>query len=284
MGQRVKPGQKILVCDIGGGTSDFTLIRVRPAGGRKVLFHRVAVGEHLILGGDNLDIAIAHHVEQKLGRKLEPRQWGSLVRSCPSCQRDTAGSQSAGERFRDPLGGGSKLIGGSTHVELTTDEVLHLVLEGFLPRVHLDDKPMARKSGFQEFGLPYARDAAITRYLAAFLTAHRNAGNREGDEKPLDHDPARPDLVLFNGGLFESPVLRDRLLEVLASWFANDTSTSKKSKGAWQPIILKNDRLDLAVSRGAAYYGMVRRGLANANFRRIGAFILHRRRKRRRRN
>ncbi len=150
------------------------------------------------------------------------------------------------------------------------------MVEGFFPRVALDEKPVSRRSGFQEFGLPFAPDAAITRYLAAFLTAHRHVAMEES-EGPADHDPARPDVVLFNGGVFESPLLRDRLLEVLQSWFDGSQDTRNNSQEnsreltapgesptkpaiPWRPIVLDNDRLDLAVARGAAYYGMVRRG------------------------
>ena len=265
---RVRPGQKILVCDVGGGTTDLTLIRVRPAEGSKVLFHRIAVGEHLILGGDNLDLALAHHIEDRLthGGKLEPRQWGPLIRSCRQAKETLLGPDAPDRLVVNVLGGGSRLIGAAIQVELTRREVEDLLVEGFLPRVNLDDKPAARRSGFQEFGLPYAPDAAITRYLAAFLTAHRHAVGgvadaatgplvggvadaATGSTTPLT-DPARPDLVLFNGGFFESPVLRQRLLDVLGSWFGASAA----------PQVLANDRLDLAVARGAAYYGMVRRG------------------------
>ncbi len=243
--KQVEAGQTILVCDIGGGTSDFTLIRVRRGDAGKIIFHRVAVGEHLILGGDNLDLALAHHVEQKLneqGRaKLDPRQWGQLVRSC-RVVKETLLGQDPGERAVINISaGGSRLIGGAIQIDVSRDEVEKLLVDGFLPNAEIDDRPLSRRSGFQEFGLPYAPDAAITRYLAAFLRAH----GREGEHA------ARPDLILFNGGLFESPVLRARLLEVLGGWFQGE---------AWTPVVLDNDRLDLAVSRGAAYYGMVRRG------------------------
>ncbi len=251
----VRPGQKILVCDIGGGTSDFTLIRVRRGEGDKVQFHRVAVGEHLILGGDNLDLALAHHVEHKIARggKLEPRQWAVLVRSCRHL-KEALLSANPPERLTASLpGAGSRLVGGALQAEVTRDEVQHLLLEGFLPRVSLEEKPASRRSGFQEFGLPFAPDAAITRYLAAFLTAHRHVAQSD-EPPPADHDPARPDLVLFNGGLFASPVLRERLLEVLASWFPSSQGQP------WRPHVLANERLDLAVAQGAAYYGMVRRG------------------------
>jgi molecular chaperone DnaK (HSP70) len=260
----VRAGQKILVCDVGGGTTDFTLIRVRPAGDQaqgKILFHRVAVGEHLILGGDNLDLALAHHVELKLkgpGGRLESRQFGPLVRQCRALKETLLGASPPAKLTISIAGGGSKLIGGATQVVVTRDEVERVLVDGFLPRVGLSDKPAIRRSGFQEFGLPYAPDPAITKYLAAFLTAHRFAGDQPpitpSPHPPIpSSDPARPDIVLFNGGLFESPILRQRLLEVLSAWFSTDAQPR-------QPEVLDNDRLDLAVARGAAYYGMVRRG------------------------
>ncbi len=252
--EQVSPGQTILVCDIGGGTSDFTLIRVRSGEAGKVRFHRVAVGEHLILGGDNLDLALAHAIERKLTGegKLEPRQWAVLVRTCRRVKETLLG-EDAPERLTVNLpGSGARLIGGGLQVEVTREEVEQLLLEGFLPRAALDDQPAARRSGFQEFGLPFAADPAITKYLAAFLSAHRQAAL--DSDAAGDHDPARPDLVLFNGGFFASPMLRGRLLEVLSSWFGCDDQR-------WQPRLLENARLDLAVAHGAAYYGLVRRGL-----------------------
>ena len=260
--QHVTPGQKILVCDIGGGTSDFTLIRVRRDAEGKIQFHRVAVGDHLILGGDNLDLALAHHLEQRLcpDGRLEPRQWSVLVRSC-RLVKETLLTAEGPQQFTVSIpGSGSKLIGGSLQVDVTREEVNQVLLDGFLPHVSLDEKPSIRQSGFQEFGLPYAPDAAITRYLAAFLTAHRDVALDDielpqGDiELPQGVDTARPDIVLLNGGLFASDVLRQRLLDVLSSWFSSD------DKQPWAPQLLDNDRLDLAVAHGAAYYGMVRRG------------------------
>src|SRR5690606_18712262 len=115
-------------------------------------------------------------------------------------------------------GSGSRLVGGGLQVEVTRDEAEAVLLEGFLPRVSLDDEPERRRSGFQEFGLPYAPDAAITRYLASFLRRHRTTALAPEDT-PTDYDPARPDIVLFNGGLFYAPKFRERLLEVLHSWF-----------------------------------------------------------------
>ncbi len=251
----VSPGQKILVCDIGGGTSDFTLIRVRRGEGGKIQFHRVAVGDHLILGGDNLDLAIAHHLEKKLKGegKLEPRQWSVLVQSCRHVKETLLGQNAPDQLTVNLPGSGSRLIGGGLQVEAIREEILEVLLEGFLPKVALEDKPQVRSSGFQEFGLPYATDPAITRYLAAFLSAHRHV--TVGDEElPTDHDPARPDIVLFNGGFFASEILRHRLLDILGSWFPSEDPPP------WEPHVLRNDRLDLAVSQGASYYGMVRRG------------------------
>lgn len=251
---QVSPGQKILVCDIGGGTTDFTLIRVRSGDDGKVMFHRVAVGDHLILGGDNLDLALAHHVEQKMagGKKLQPRQWAVLVRSCRHVKEALLGPDPPESLTVNVPGSGAKLIGGSLQADIGREEVETRLVEGFLPSCQLEDQPAKRQSGFQEYGLPYAPDHAITRYLAAFLTSHRHAGSTAEADAELAHDAARPDIVLFNGGFFESPLLRKRLLEVLGSWFGG--------ANGWQPVVLKNDRLDLAVAQGAAYYGMVRRG------------------------
>ncbi len=273
--QLVKAGQKILICDIGGGTSDFTLIRVRRGEGGKVQFHRVAVGDHLILGGDNLDLALAHHLEQRLagsreqgaGSKeqdhfapllatgesvvqLQPRHWAMLVQRSRQLKETLLGPDPPENLTVNLPWSGSRLIGGAKQIEVSRSEVHELLVEGFFPLAPLDARPSRRSSGFQEFGLPYAPDPAVTRYLAAFLTAHRHVA-MDDVELPAGQDPARPDIVLFNGGLFESPVLRQRMIDALKQMFGS----------GWEPIVLDNERLDLAVARGAAYYGMVRRGL-----------------------
>jgi hypothetical protein len=265
--QLVKPGQKILICDIGGGTSDFTLIRVRRGEHDKVQFHRVAVGDHLILGGDNLDLALAHHLEERLAGekqerlapslatgdssgKLQPRQWAMLVQRSRQLKETLLGPNPPEKVTLNLPWSGSRLIGGAKQIEVSRSEVHKLLVEGFFPFVPLDARPARRSSGFQEFGLPYTPDPAVTRYLAAFLTAHRNVA-MDDVVLPTGQDPARPDIVLFNGGLFESPVLRQRMIDALHQMFG----------GGWAPIVLDNERLDLAVARGAANYGMVRRGL-----------------------
>ena len=253
----VSAGHTILVCDIGGGTSDFTLIKVRKPDGsddaessQRVQFHRVAVGDHLILGGDNLDLSLAHYVEGKLadGGKLTPKQWDVLIRSCRRVKETLLGDDAPEQATVNLPGSGSKLIGGGLQAQVKREEVERLILDGFLPTTSVSEMPTSGQSGFREFGLPFASDPAITRHLAAFLNAHGETSDTDSKETA-----ARPDVVLFNGGFFASALLRRRLLDVLSSWFADDGA-------AHQPIVLDNDRLDLAVARGAAYYGMVRRG------------------------
>ena len=249
----VTPGQKILICDIGGGTTDFTLIRVREGEEGKIQFHRVAVGEHLLLGGDNLDLALAHHIQSAQEQPFDPRQWEVLLRACRAIKETFLAPHAPDSYTLNLPGGGSKLIGGSLQIEVKRDELVQVLLDGFLPDVSLDDKPSRQVSGFQEFGLPFAADSAITKYLASFLSTHRTTG-MDDDAESLGHDPARPDLILFNGGFFESDLLQQRLLDVICSWFRD------KQDPEWTPQVLQNERLDLAVARGAAYYGLVRRG------------------------
>jgi molecular chaperone DnaK (HSP70) len=246
-------GAKILVCDIGGGTSDFTLIEaLEPSSSAAgaAAFRRIAVGDHLILGGDNLDLALARFAEERLGAPLHPRQWGVLLRRCQHAKEILLGSN-APERLTlsVPAAGGARLVGGARQVELERKEAVSLLADGFLPRVGLDAQPARRASGFQEFGLPYAPDPAITRYLAAFLCAHGEEGKA-----------VRPDAVLLNGGFFASPILRERLLETLGSWFEKHDG-QRKPAGHWRPQVLENRRLDLAVAVGAARFGLARRGV-----------------------
>ena len=254
----VHPGLTILVCDIGGGTTDFTLIRVRDGlsehDAEDGQLQRIAVGDHLILGGDNLDLALAHVLEPRLTAsatsKLSPRQWETLVRVCCHVKETFLGARPPDRLTVSVPGAGTQLIGGALHTDVQRQEVEDLLLEGFLPYVERDARPRRYQSGFQEFGLPYAPDPAITAYLAAFLTDHQQfpAQGESGAS-------SRPDVILLNGGLFASSVLRQRLLDVMTSWYgATDPGDT------WQPLVLHNDRLDLAVAQGAAYYGMVRRG------------------------
>jgi molecular chaperone DnaK (HSP70) len=263
---RVHPGQLILVCDIGGGTTDFTLIRVRIAeatekseasraaakvAGRspRVQFHRVAVGKHLILGGDNLDLALAKFVEAKLGQgTLSPRIWDRLLQQARLAKETLLGDQPPEQYTINLPAEGTRLIGGSRQVTVERKEVESLLIDGFFPIVELQSRPRLGQSGFQEFGLPYAADPRVTSHLAAFLYAHARAGleqNEVGD--------SRPQIVLFNGGTLASAQIRHRIVEVLSQWFSSPQET-------WSPEVLEHDRLDIAVAQGAAYFGMVRRG------------------------
>lgn len=252
---QVSPGQKILICDIGGGTTDFTLIQVRPAqAAGSVQFHRVAVGDHLILGGDNLDLALAYYIESEHlgGKKLVPRQFGSLLRNCQRAKESFLGDNPPQKMSITIQSSGSSLIGGSIQTEITLDKVKQILLEGFFPFTDLTEKPKTRQYGFQEFGLPYASEPAVTRHLAAFLTAHRN--DKAQSVKESETDPARPDIVLFNGGVLASAAIRQRIIDVLKRWFST-------AENPWEPVLFENEHPELAVSRGASYFGMVRRGL-----------------------
>jgi molecular chaperone DnaK (HSP70) len=259
--QAVGAGDLILVCDIGGGTSDFTLIRVRPAGGgnsrgdtdrdtdRQVQFHRVAVGQHLILGGDNLDLALARFVESRINPdgSLPPRDWDRLIQACRTVKETMLRDDSPDQYSINLAGEGARLIGGSITASVSAQDIQTVLVEGFFPRVPRDARPESGQSGFREFGLPYADDPAITRHLAHFLAQHCRAGLEDSDTEGA----TSPRLILFNGGVMASPRLRDRIVESVCQWFEMDENP---------PQVLDADRLDMAVAQGAAYYGMVRRG------------------------
>ncbi len=277
----VQVGQTILVCDIGGGTTDFTLIRVRETTASATLssaaptlnelhhqrlsLHRVAVGQHLILGGDNIDLALAKFAEHKLtgGQRLPPRSWDALRQACRVAKETLLADRPASdtekcESFTMHLPGtGSKLIGGGNQVDITVAEVAATVLEGFFPGCDLQSRPQGEQIGFQEFGLPFATDPRVTCHLAAFLWNHRRDGRSDEALSTLDDvQLARPDWILFNGGVMTSRLLTDRLLDVVASWFAGQSGLSAD----WRPGVLDGESLDLAVAMGAAYFGKVRRG------------------------
>lgn len=262
-----QPGRVTLVCDVGGGTSDFTLIEARATGDGGVRFHRLAVGEHLLLGGDNMDLALAHHLEARLspGGRLDPRRWGLLLQACRAAKEALLGS-AAPEGWGISIAGGARVVGGALQTQLSRDEVAALLLDGFFPRVPPGTRPAAARSGFQEFGLPYAADPAITRHLAAFLADHAQASSAAGARQGL------PDFVLFNGGVFDSPLLRERVLEVLNDWRAARIPSSEPIRA------LRHGRLDLAVARGACYsrwlrtqpQGRIAAGLARAHYLGVG--------------
>jgi hypothetical protein len=223
-------GQNVLICDVGGGTSDFTIIRVNRNGDR-VEFTRTAVGKHLLLGGDNLDLTLAWLVESKLGKQLSIRQRSGLRRQCAAAKEKLLSDPNLKAVDITVLGTGSSLIGGTLRTEITREEALELAVDGFLPFCDLDEKPKEEKrSLFREVGLPYVSDPAVTRHLAAFLSSANTA----------------PDAILFNGGFFIPDLLRDRVVDVIEKWYGK------------RPLVLENRDLDLAVAVGASYYSYVR--------------------------
>jgi len=295
--QILQSGQSILVCDIGGGTTDFTLIRVidsavteapmpehgavgsppsdREANARAADasssvnqklesvygLHRVAVGPHLMLGGDNLDLALARHLEQQLitnssgKERLSARQWDALKAHARSAKETLLGP-SPPEHYSISIPAlGSKIIAGSRTVKIERDWAMALLIDGFFGKVPLESRPDSTQEGFQEFGLPYENEPNVLKHLASFLWDHRWAGRNGSDhERMSDLQAAKPDWVLFNGGVLESNTIREAILTQIKEWFSSGTDT------AWQPGILEGNRLDLAVAQGAAYFGMVRRG------------------------
>jgi hypothetical protein len=225
--------QLVLICDVGGGTSDFTLVRVDREGDR-VQFTRTTVGRHLLLGGDNLDLTISWLAESKLGKTLSLRQRSALRRQCSAAKESLLAPGGPASVEVTIVGAGSSLIGGTLKTTITREEVLELSLGGFLPPCELNDKPQQEKqSVFRELGLPYVSDPAVTRHLADFLK------NSAAAEHGVD-------AILFNGGFFIPQMFRDRVRDVVAHWFGR------------APVIFENQDLDLAVAIGAAYYSYVR--------------------------
>lgn len=245
--KELKPGDLLLVVDIGGGTTDLSAIAVRESGGALEL-ERVAVGDHILLGGDNMDLTLSYLVRQKLtaeGKELDSWQMGALMHGCRAA-KEALLTQTLDKAPIVIPSRGSKLLGGSIRTELTQAEVTSVLVEGFFPTVGRDARPQARtRAALTSMGLAYASDPAITKHLAAFLS--KQAGAAAGGMGFLE-----PTCVLFNGGVMKGSVLRGRVLDVLGSWM--------RDAGREPPRPLEGGDLDLAVARGAAAYGMVRRG------------------------
>lgn len=240
----------LMVCDIGGGTTDLTLIRVDMRDGEPELT-RIGVGNHLMLGGDNMDLALAHLVESRLpgsDGRLSAARLAQLTARCRSAKEQLLAPDAPPAVPLTLVGGGARLIGGARSVELQRAEVLQLVVDGFLPRVAVDAPLQQRRGGIVEFGLPYPADAAITRHIAAFLRLHRHAA---GEALGMAADDARlpvPDTLLLNGGVFRASALAGRLRDTLGDW-----------RGA--PLrLLDNDDPDLAVARGAVAFALAGEG------------------------
>lgn len=242
--QEVKVGDAILVCDVGGGTTDFTLITVGDEGGDLTLT-RSAVGEHILLGGDNMDLALAYAVASGLPggmEALDAAQRVALTYACRAAKEALFSDPKAASAPVVILGRGSKVIGGSIKAELKRETLASVLLDGFFPKCAPTDLPeRGRRVGLSEIGLPYAADPAITKHLARFLS-------RQAAPMDAAGSLVKPAAVLFNGGVFEAGPLKARVLEVLSDW-------------SGKPVpALPVEGLDQAVARGAAYYGLVRQG------------------------
>lgn len=249
--RRVKVGDLILVCDIGGGTTDFSLITVSEEDG-ELRLDRVAVGDHILLGGDNMDLALAYLLQQRLseqGHRIDNWQLQSLwYRSRVAKERLLSDPALESEPVTI-LGKGSGLVGGAITTELTRDDLERVLVEGFFPICERTDRPArARRAGLQEISLPYAADAAVTKHLAQFLSQQ----TRLEDNRRTHDGFACPTHILFNGGVMKADALRARVIETLNKWL---------TEASFRPVqVLESADLDTAVARGAAYYGRARAG------------------------
>jgi molecular chaperone DnaK (HSP70) len=236
----IAPGDLVLVCDLGGGTSDFSLIRVSESSGDLEL-ERIAVGNHLLIGGDNMDLALAYTIAKRFsekGTRLDSWQMRALWHRCRVAKEKLLELSDRDTVAVSILGRGSSLIGGTLRTDLSRTEVEQIIVDGFFPFCDVTSRPAAlQRAGIQETGLPYESDPAVTQHLAQFLSRR--------DERPSE----LPTAVLFNGGVMKASLLRKRIVDVLSSW-----------QNGVEPRVLEASNLDLAVARGAAYYGLARRG------------------------
>ncbi len=253
---QVTCGDIILVIDVGGGTTDLSLIAVTEKGGNLDLT-RVAVGDHILLGGDNMDLALAYTVKAKLekeGKRIEPWQLQALMHSCRDAKEKIFNNFTIDGIPIVVASRGSSLMSGNLRTELTREEVINVLVEGFFPKVAITERPVnPTRTGLRASGLPYAQDAAISRHLAAFLAKQQNATDEIKDINLPEHATfLHPTAVLLNGGVLKANTLADRLMEVLNSWLVAEQAPEAR--------LLADPDLDLAVARGAAYYGFVRKG------------------------
>jgi Hsp70 protein len=256
--RRIKVGDLVLVCDVGGGTTDLSLIVVSEENGDLTL-KRVAVGDHILLGGDNMDLALARVLQQRLealGNRIDTWQLHGLWHQCRIEKEKLFESPKTQKRPITLLGKGTKLIGGTIKTELVREDLDRVLVEGFFPKVASGELPARqRRVGLQELGLPYAADPAITKHIARFLSEQvRNSPEAAGIRRGRS-GLACPTHILFNGGVMKAAVLRDRVVEVLNRWLRQE---GFDALGAEQ--ILEAPDLEHAVARGAAYYGKARRG------------------------
>lgn len=255
-------GDVVLVVDIGGGTTDLSLVEVEEENGNLVM-KRVAVGEHILLGGDNMDLALAYTIKMKLAKENKELQNWQIQAITHACRDAKEVLLSENETQSVPIvvpSRGSKLLGATLKAELTREEVRQTLVDGFFPNVSIESQPIQRqRSALTHMGLPYAQDAGITKHIAAFLSKQSAASS--SDKVPFDgmpgmaacdHDFIKPTAVLLNGGVLKSPILSNRLLETINRWLIEANVESVK--------LLTGNDLDLAVALGAAYYGDVRNG------------------------
>jgi hypothetical protein len=248
-------GDLILVVDIGGGTTDFTLIAVTERSGELQL-ERVAVGEHILLGGDNVDLALARIVADGLaakGTRIDQFQLLALWNNCRAAKERLLDPESkSGKEPVTILGKGTGLVGGTIKATLTRDEVERVLTEGFLPEAPSTEMPQRqRRVGLQEIGLPYAADAAITKHLARFLRQQASTAEHGAIRRGAS-GLACPTHVLLNGGVLNAELIRSRILTTLNRWLGEESMEPAK--------LLAGEDLMHAVSRGAAYYGVARMG------------------------
>ena len=256
---QVAVGDYVLVVDIGGGTSDLSLVMVHEQDGDLQL-ERIAVGEHLLLGGDNMDLALAYRLKAKLaseGTELQSWQVQAITQACALAKETLLAEERTSDSMTISIPGrGSKLIASTLTTELTHQEVIDTLIDGFFPIIDIEDKPKAnRRGGLSQKGLPYAQDPAITRHLAAFLCRHGDDNSDEAMADPLA-DPianfVKPAAVIFNGGVLKSSSISSRLMTIINQWLelANAPTAS----------LLKGNHLDRGVALGASFSGFVRQG------------------------
>lgn len=248
--EQLEVGDVVLVVDIGGGTTDLSLVAVTEDAGNLVL-NRVAVGDHILLGGDNMDLALAYRLKARLaaqGNDLQPWQIQAITHACRDAKEALLGGDAAAIPIVVPSRG-SRLLGNTLRTELTRAEVEETVLEGFFPHVGIGDHPVQQSRGaLARMGLPYAQDAAVPRHLAAFLCRQQQAAAELLADAGGEF--IRPTAVLFNGGVLKAPAIAARLMDVVNGWL--------DAAGAAPARQLAGSDLDLAVAEGAAYYGHVR--------------------------
>ncbi|MBW2248355.1 MAG: hsp70 family protein [Deltaproteobacteria bacterium] len=245
----VEPNDLILICDVGGGTTDFTLIYLREVDGSP-RFERIAVGDHLILGGDNMDLALARRLEVQFfenKHSLSGDRWKTLCHQCRQAKETLLDGRADSQKIA-LMGEGGQLIAGTLTASLGHREVTKTILNGFFPLVDPSEKkPRANRKGITEFGLPYEQEPAITRHLCWFLEQHSS-----DVDVFLQKDRPEPDIILFNGGSLKPVVIQERIRGAIRQWFGQPDDTL--------PRVLDNPDPDLSVAMGAAYYGRVKMG------------------------